>query len=74
MPMCAGPVGPCVPHVPMCSVVSQYFLPRCAVIGIDSIFGVFPRRQSLSGELARGWKLAGKSVLFDNLSISTICQ
>ena len=42
LPMCAGRVGPCVPHVPMCSVVSKYFLPRCAVIGIDSIFGVFP--------------------------------
>ena len=55
-PMCAaGHV------VPMCSVVSKHFLPRCAVIGIDSIFGIFPTRlSSVSAEpRARGWKLAG---------------
>ena len=47
--------------VPMCSVVSKHFLPRCAVIGIDSIFGIFPTRlSSVSAEpRARGWKLAG---------------
>ena len=62
-PMCAaGHV------VPMCSVVSKHFLPRCAVIGIDSIFGIFPTRLSSVSAEPRSWVEAGWSLMLREIN------